>query len=36
MSSVKWTGRWGLELTVGIGYVRMRYSKYICRECLEK
>ncbi|GAB6010385.1 DUF3575 domain-containing protein [Dysgonomonas reticulitermitis] len=29
-------GRWGLELTAGIGYVHMEYGKYICRECLEK
>ncbi len=26
--------RWGLELTAGIGYVRLHYDKYLCEECV--
>jgi len=28
-------GRWGLELTVGVGYMRLEYDKYICTDCRE-
>lgn len=27
--------RWGIELEIGAGYLRMEYDKYICRECAE-
>jgi hypothetical protein len=28
--------RWGLEATVGAGYVRVQYDKYTCAECASK
>lgn len=27
--------RWGIEATLGLGYVHFRYNKYICQECAE-
>lgn len=27
--------RWGLELTAGFGYLKTRYDKYSCDECVE-
>lgn len=29
-------GRWGLELTAGLGYLRLDYDKYECHGCKEK
>lgn len=29
-------GRWGLELSLGVGYARLDYDKYQCKECREK
>ncbi|PXV59435.1 carboxypeptidase family protein [Dysgonomonas alginatilytica] len=28
-------GKWGLELTLGLGYVHLDYDKYSCKDCLE-
>lgn len=28
-------GRWGLELSAGLGYTYLEYDKYLCRECAE-
>ena len=25
--------RWGIELTLGMGYTRIRYDEYLCKEC---
>ncbi|WP_099462921.1 MULTISPECIES: DUF3575 domain-containing protein [Parabacteroides] len=27
--------RWGLELSLGVGYAYMEYNKYVCAECAE-
>lgn len=28
-------GRWGLELSLGVGYAYQEYNKYVCTECAE-
>lgn len=28
-------GRWGLELSLGVGYAYLEYNKYVCTECAE-
>lgn len=30
-----WARRWGLEATLGVGYLFLKYDKYRCEKCGE-
>jgi hypothetical protein len=30
------SARWGMEFTLGLGYIRISYDRYECKECREK